>query len=315
MIDPQDDIAKAAELLRSGELVVIPTETVYGLAANAFNEDAVAKIYALKQRPKTNPLILHISGIKELANYVEEIPDAAVKLMNHFWPGPLTVLLRKKKNVPDYITAGSERVAVRVPNNAKTLALLGLLDFPLVAPSANPFTYISPTKPDHLRICYGEQTPFILEDGECEVGIESTIIGFDGDDVLVYRLGSITIEAIEGVLGKAVRLNNYKNSGETTPGMHHKHYSPKTKVILTSLENFPKEPDSKTALISFSKKVDAPVTFYLDNRHMNEVAQKLYAILYEVDALALDQIFIEEMEETEMGRTLMDRLRRSSASN
>lgn len=314
MIDNKDDISKAAELLRSGELVVIPTETVYGLAANAFNEDAVAKIYALKQRPKTNPLILHIAGIKELTNYVEEIPDAAVKLMNHFWPGPLTVLLPKKKNVPDYITAGSERVAVRVPNNAKTLALLGQIDFPLVAPSANPFTYISPTKPEHLRICYGSKTPYILEDGECEVGIESTIIGFEGKDLIVYRLGSITVETLEKICGKRVQVSNQKSTGEMTPGMHHKHYSPKTRVRLTTLENFPKEPDSKTAFITFSKKVDAPVTFYLDNRHMHDVAQKLYAILYEVDALALDQIFIEELEETDLGRTLMDRLRRSSAS-
>lgn len=315
MINIQDDIAKAAELLRSGELVVIPTETVYGLAANAFNEEAVEKIYALKKRPKSNPLILHIADKDQLQKYVEGIPEDATKLMNQFWPGPLTILFRKKPTVPDYITAGSQQVAVRVPNNDKTRALLHSLDFPLVAPSANPFTYISPTKPEHLRICYGEQTPFILDDGECEVGIESTIIGFEGENVLVYRLGSITIEAIEGVLDKSVRLNNQQNSGETTPGMHQKHYSPKTKVTLTTLDNFPKNPDSKTALITFSKKVEAPVTFYLDNRHMSEVAQKLYSTLYEIDALALDEIYIEVIEETEMGRTLMDRLRRSSAPN
>jgi L-threonylcarbamoyladenylate synthase len=307
------NIKKAIDLLTQGELVVIPTETVYGLAANAFDENAVDKIYALKKRPKTNPLILHISGEDELSNYVENVPDDAKKLIDHFWPGPLTLLLPKKKIVPKFITAGSEKVAVRVPNNAKTLELLRLLPFPIVAPSANPFTYISPTKPEHLRYCYGNAMPFILEDGECQEGIESTIIGFVNGIPTIYRLGAITLEEIEMVLHKTVFLQTNQNtSEEQTPGMHKKHYSPKTTVRIESIDSIKTISDPNFGFLTFSEEIKRSHSYFLGQNGLKEGAKKLYTTLYELDQLGLECILIESVPEIETGRTIMDRLRRSS---
>ena len=195
------DIARAIEFLNAEDVVAIPTETVYGLAGNIYSEKAVKKIFQLKQRPFFNPLIVHLSGPEQLSEVAAELPDKAKKLAESFWPGPLTLILKKKPRVPDLVTSGKETVAVRVPNHTVTLELLDNLDFPLAAPSANPFGSISPTASSHVANYFKEKLSMVLEGGTCEKGIESTIIGFDGEEPVLYRLGSITVEEIITAIG------------------------------------------------------------------------------------------------------------------
>ena len=185
------DIEKSAALLASGELVAIPTETVYGLAGNALDEKAVVQIFKSKNRPRFDPLIVHVAGIDQVYNYVESIPEELKALAEAFWPGPLTLLLTKKSIIPDLVTSGLGKVGVRVPNHALTLSLLERLDFPLAAPSANPFGYISPTSASHVQDHLGDKLAYILDGGHCEVGLESTIVGMEEGQVIIYRLGVI----------------------------------------------------------------------------------------------------------------------------
>jgi L-threonylcarbamoyladenylate synthase len=180
------DIEKCAQLLREGKLVAIPTETVYGLAANAFNQDAVVSIYEAKNRPFFDPLIIHTDSVDKAKNFVSFFPEKAKRLADVFWPGPLTLLLPRSNEVPDVVTSGLDNVAIRVPDHELTLKLLEQLDFPLAAPSANPFGYVSPTEPEHVQKQLGNKIPYILDGGKCKVGIESTIIGFDGEDTMVW---------------------------------------------------------------------------------------------------------------------------------
>src|SRR5260221_6332098 len=195
------DIAKAKALLEQGKLVAIPTETVYGLAGNALNIDAATKIFAAKNRPYFDPLIVHVSNFQSVEEYAEKIPSKAIELMKRFWPGPLTVLLSKKNNIPDLVTSGLDRVGLRCPDHPMTLELLRSLTFPLAAPSANPFGYVSPTNPRHVNDQLGNEIEYILDGGECKVGIESTIVGFENDMPIIHRLGGLRVEGIESVTG------------------------------------------------------------------------------------------------------------------
>jgi L-threonylcarbamoyladenylate synthase len=183
------DIERAAAFLRKGQLVAIPTETVYGLAGNALDLKSVSSIFETKNRPSFDPLILHVASLEQVSPFVSEFPEKLKCLAEAFWPGPLTVLLPRKASVPDLVTSGLDRVAVRVPNHPLTLALLAQLDFPLAAPSANPFGYISPTQAAHVAAQLGSQVPYILDGGACAVGLESTIVGMEVEQVVIYRLG------------------------------------------------------------------------------------------------------------------------------
>ena len=182
------DIQKAIALLENEELVAIPTETVYGLAGNIFSEKAIKSIFDTKKRPFFNPLIVHISSVDELETIVSEVPEKARILANTFWPGSLTLVLKKQKYIPDLITGGKDTVAVRVPNHPVTLELLELLSFPLAAPSANPFNQISPTKPAHVERYFKNELKMVLDGGACTNGIESTIIGFENGEPIIYSI-------------------------------------------------------------------------------------------------------------------------------
>src|SRR5712672_3021710 len=195
------DISKAADLLKQGKLVAIPTETVYGLAGNALNVEAVTRIFAAKNRPYFDPLIVHVCDPSAAGEYAERISDKALELMKRFWPGPLTVLLSKKNIVPDLVTAGLDRVGLRCPDHQMTLALLQSLPFPLAAPSANPFGYVSPTSAHHVFDQLGDKIPYVLDGGRCEVGLESTIIAEIDERLQILRLGGVSVEEIEGVVG------------------------------------------------------------------------------------------------------------------
>ena len=309
------DIAYCQELLKDNQLVAIPTETVYGLAANAFDTDAVSQIFKMKGRPRFNPLIVHIHDLKQLDDLATDIPNVAMKLAKAFWPGSLTLILPKQLSVPDIITAGKPTVGVRMPNHPMTLELLKGLPFPLAAPSANPFTRVSPTSAEHVAHYFGERIPAILDGGPCQVGLESTIIGFDGNTPVVYRKGGISIEAIEEVVGKVALLTE-NNTAPQAPGMLVKHYSPSTRLIVSHsvLESIQKNQHLKLGVLTFDssyKGENIVLRMLSEEGDLKEAAKKLFSTLHELDALNLDLIIAEKFPETGLGKSINDRLHRA----
>ena len=225
------DIETAADWLRAGEPVAIPTETVYGLAANALDPAAAVKIFEVKNRPAFDPLIVHLADIAAVAQYAADFPPAARALAERFWPGPLTLLLPKRDNIPDLITSGLPRVALRVPAHPVALALLRQLPFPLAAPSANPFGYISPTTAQHVYDQLQGRIPYILDGGPSTVGVESTIIGFEAGVPVVYRLGGLALEDLAAVAGHLkTQLNQSRNPAAL--GRLFSQYSPRKPLHL-----------------------------------------------------------------------------------
>lgn len=311
------DIHKAKSILEAENLVAIPTETVYGLAGNAFSETAIKKIFATKNRPLFNPLIVHIHSKALLNDLAEKVPQKAYQLAEAFWPGSLTLVLKKKSNIPNLVTAGKNTVAVRVPNHTLTLSLLQLLDFPLVAPSANPFGSISPTTAEHVANYFPETVPLVLDGGICESGIESTIIGFDEDEPILYRLGAISIEAIEAVVGK-VTVMNTKEAAPEAPGMLLKHYAPKTKTILVDdIENFLKENTlPKIGTISFYKTTAHSNVVHQEvlseRKDFKEAAANLYQAMHRLDKMNLNLIVAERFPDENLGKSINDRLNRAT---
>jgi L-threonylcarbamoyladenylate synthase len=219
------DIEKAAEVLRAGGLVALPTETVYGLGANAEDPSAVARIFQVKGRPPSHPLIVHIGGAEHLDDWVQDVPATARLLAEHFWPGPLTLVLRRGRRVPLEATGGLETVAVRVPDHPVALALLTAFGGGVTAPSANRFGSVSPTTADHVRAELGEAVDFVLDGGPCEVGVESTIVDATGEIPSILRPGGVTREDLEAVLGFPIAVPS--TSHVRVPGQHPSHYAPR----------------------------------------------------------------------------------------
>jgi L-threonylcarbamoyladenylate synthase len=313
-------ILKAAELLQNGEVVAIPTETVYGLAANAFNDKAVSQIFQIKNRPLFNPLIVHIKSIEYLDVVATNIPPVAYQLAKHFWPGPLTLVLEKKSNVSDIVTSGKKTVGVRVPSHPIALALLEELDFPLAAPSANPFGYISPTTSEHVKSQLGDKIAYILEGGSCERGIESTIVGFVDNKPVLYRVGAISNEEIEECIGK-LAVKNTASASPEAPGMINKHYSPRTKFIVSEnigeviVENF----DRNVGFLLFkNENPSLPSKRYIqlsNTKNLVEAASNLYSAMHLLDVMNFDVIYAEKLPEKELGNTINDRLYRAQEEN
>ncbi|MEQ9302238.1 MAG: L-threonylcarbamoyladenylate synthase [Cyclobacteriaceae bacterium] len=311
------DILKASKLLKTGNIVAIPTETVYGLAGNALRDDIVVKIFKAKNRPAFDPLICHTDSIEKIAQYVEHIPTEVQTLADAFWPGPLTVLLKKKSIIPSLTTSGLDEVAFRIPNHPLTLELLSALDFPLAAPSANPFGYISPTTAKHVQDQLGNEIPYILDGGECEVGIESTIIGFVEGQPTVYRLGGKQVEEIEALIGP-VKINLNQSSNPSAPGMLKSHYAPKKPVLVGNISQLIKENRGKRiGIISFvdhySDIAIAHQTVLSQNGDLNEAARNLFGALRKLDELSIDLILSEPFPDNGLGRAINDRLSRASA--
>ncbi len=294
------DLSIAREHLQRGQVIGLPTETVYGLAGNAFDPQAVQQIYAIKQRPATNPLIVHVGSIAQAEDLVTEFPAPLRKLAEHFWPGPLTLLLKKSDRIPDVVTAGSDRVAIRIPDHPLTLELLNQLDFPLVAPSANPYTRISPTRAEEVEAYFGEQIPVVLQGGACEKGLESTIVGSEDDQVVVYRLGSLSVEELEAVSGK-VQIKNRDNPSVLAPGMAKKHYSPQTPLILVDdIDSFLQTHPEERIGVFLSGQEDPEA-----------IAPIFYARLKHLDQSGYDRLIASYFPEKGLGRTLNDRLNRA----
>lgn len=311
-----DSIQEAKALLQNGDVVAIPTETVYGLAANALNATAVAKIFEAKNRPFFDPLIVHVASVVEAEKYVQAIPAPLLRLMQTFSPGPLTVLLKKKDIIPDIVTSGLDTVGIRIPNHPLTLELLTALDFPLCAPSANPFGYVSPTSAQHVFNQLADRIPFILDGGKCSIGVESTIVGIENDEVVVYRLGGIAIEDIERVAGK-VKLNISQGSNPKAPGMLDVHYAPSTLLHIGDVRSLASQFQAlQLGLISFSDTYE-DIPFVQRNIlspscNLNEAAANLFEALRSFDEKNIDVIIAETFPEEGLGRAINDRLRRAS---
>lgn len=307
------ELHRAEQLLRQGELVAIPTETVYGLAANALDAKAVLKIFEVKNRPHFDPLIIHIGEAEMLNRYVIKVPRWAEELSNEFWPGPLTLVLPKRDVIPDIATSGLDTVGVRMPDHPLTRELLKRLDFPLAAPSANPFGYISPTSAQHVFDQLGSEIEYILDGGECRVGLESTIVGeFDGEPTIL-RLGGITVEAIEQVLG-AVKVDTSSSSDPRNPGSLEQHYSPRLPLrFIDEAEAYDKE---RVGVLSFSTlRENMPIDHQVilsRGEDLEEAAVNLFAGLRKLDAMDLEMILAERFPDAGLGRAINDRLERAS---
>ncbi|MEN1783974.1 MAG: L-threonylcarbamoyladenylate synthase [Bacteroidota bacterium] len=312
------DIDWAKRLLDDGSVVAIPTETVYGLAAKGTDPEALQKIFKTKGRPSNNPLILHFSDLTAMTPYIAEVSKEVRLLAAHFWPGPLTLLLPKTTAVPDMVTAGSQRVAVRVPNHPLTLALLHNLDYPLAAPSANRSGYISPTQPAHVAQQLGTRIPLILDGGACQQGLESTILGWENGQPTIYREGMITAHQLGAVLGD-LPTAAHRQKVLVAPGMSSSHYAPVTQTLVS--DNLPLTLESvqgKTiGLISLAKPYVGPHTLTKEIvlstlGSLEEIAQRLYAAMYELDQADVTVIIIERAPNTGIGKAINDRLQRSA---
>lgn len=310
-----NDIQYAAGLLKSGDIVAIPTETVYGLAADALNALAVAKIFEVKKRPAGNPLIVHIADIDRVHDYVANVPDDACKLMDAFCPGPLTILLPRNKRIPDVVTAGSDAVAIRIPGHPLTLDLLKLSGLALAAPSANISGYISPTKAVHVDKMLSGKIKYILDGGPCSKGIESTIVGFTDNMPVVYRAGAVSISDIEQVTGKRVTAPSQE---VVTPGSRFKHYSPATPFIVA--DDIDTEIMKHTGLHIgvityniYTELIDRNDQLLLCTLNdMNTASRNLYAAMHDMDERNYDVIIARRFPQAGIGIALNDRLNRAS---
>jgi L-threonylcarbamoyladenylate synthase len=310
------DIQKAVQLLTEDQLVAIPTETVYGLAGNIFSEKAIKSIFSTKQRPFFNPLIVHIPSVKSLNDLVTHVPEKAKLLAAAFWPGSMTLVLKKSKTIPDIITAGKDTVAVRIPNHPTTLALLKKLPFPLAAPSANPFGSISPTKPAHVENYFRNSIKMVLDGGSCANGIESTIIGFENEEPVIYRLGALPLEEIEAVVGK-ISIKNKKEEKPDAPGMLARHYAPKTSTFLVDdvAAEIEKNTGKKMGVLVFKSSLNNEnITEIIlsKNGSLQEAASRLYSAMHDLDSKNLDLIIAERFSEFGLGKSINDRLQRAT---
>jgi L-threonylcarbamoyladenylate synthase len=325
------DLGVARTRLRAGQLVGIPTETVYGLAANALDTDAVLRIFRAKNRPAFDPLIVHTDSLERLAGFVADMPRAARLLAKAIWPGPLTLLLPKQAVIPDLVTSGLPTVAVRVPDHPLTLALLRSLPFPLAAPSANPFGYISPTTARHVTDQLGPAVAYVLDGGPARIGLESTIVGFADDTVTVFRLGGLSVESLEKIIGRPVQVQTHSTDNPAAPGMLSSHYAPrKPLTLLTNSEstvtwNIPNgqnqsgsAPDSVSDIGVLAFQTPLPGIPAHRQRVLSptgdlaEAAKNLFGMLRELDALPIGRIYAQPVPDIGLGRAINDRLRRAS---
>jgi L-threonylcarbamoyladenylate synthase len=291
-------LSNAAALIRAGELVAFPTETVYGLGANALDPTAIEKIYLAKGRPATSPLIVHVSSIEMAQGLVREWPERAGKLAQKFWPGPLTLVLPKQAHVPDRVTAGLDTVGVRMPAHPMALALIREAGVPIAAPSANPFTELSPTTAKHVRDALGDRVALVLDGGPSQVGIESTVISLAGSDAVLLRPGMISQAQIEEVIGPLQVLTQAPEGAHASPGLHARHYSPKTPLFL--IDHGQKLPPGRGICIEMPADP-------------NEYAAVLYERLHAADTKGWDWIAIERPPSGQEWAAILDRLERAAS--
>ena len=321
----QKAVRRAAELLRAGEVVALPTETVYGLAANALDEKAVAKIFQIKGRPSHNPIIVHVASHEMAKACVNNWPELAEKFSKSFWPGPLTLVLPRAKNIPDAVTAGGETVGVRWPSHPFMLAVIRECGFPLAAPSANLSNQISPTNAEHVRAQLGGKIPLIVDGGQSQVGIESTVLDLTVTPARILRPGMIHAESLAAVTGNIQPpTSNIQHPNLKSPGMLEKHYSPKAKLVVTAWEN---DADLAAQIgnwqlaigdVQIVAHTKIPVSFSPTNvsvipHDAEAFARALYAELHRCDAAGAKLIVVEAPPAAPGWSGIADRLRRAAA--
>jgi len=316
-------ISRAAGILRAGGLVAFPTETVYGLGANALDERAVARVFDVKGRPRFDPLIVHVADVVAAHRLAAEFPPKAQRLAERFWPGPLTLVLPKNRAVSDLVTAGCSTVALRIPEHPLAQELLHEAGVPIAAPSANAFGRISPTTAEHVREQLGDSIDLIIDGGPCRVGVESTVLQLTGDGQTLLRPGGTALEEIEALIGKvtvpSADLTGRESGGMVSPGMLAQHYAPRTPLVLRTREaasHADAATRERTGLLAFKRPEDAAsfarVEVLSPEGNLREAAANFFAALRRLDAAGLDRIVAELFPETGLGRALNDRLRRGA---
>jgi len=310
--DKPASIEKALKILRRGDIVAFPTETVYGLGADALNPYAVAKIFEVKKRPRFDPLIVHIGDRRWLSAFAGHVPAEVVRLTDRFWPGPLTVILPKKPVIPDIVTAGLATVGIRMPSHPVALSLIKALKNPIAAPSANPFGYMSPTKAGHVAKMLEDRLPLILDGGDSVFGIESTIISYRDNQVYIHRHGAITVEELEEVVGP---VSEKKDDGTCeSPGELPFHYAPARPLkIIASADEIG---NSNASFLAFRKPAGGPAVRYIrvlsPGGDLREAAANFFSYLIELDRHDVDVIYAEKIPEQGIGKAMMERLRKAS---
>ncbi len=318
------NIQRAADIIRSGGLVAFPTETVYGLGANALDAAAVARIFSAKGRPANNPLIVHLASAAEITDVAAIEPNSAVaRMIEHvqpLWPGPLSLVLPRRDVIPDQTTAGGTSVAVRVPAHPVARDLIAQAGVPIAAPSANVSKYISPTTAHHVAAGLGDKIDLILDGGPCAVGVESTVLSLIHPRPTVLRHGGVTLERLREVLGDVDELPVEAEQTQTplSPGLLRQHYSPRTKLVFRG-EFDPAHYPSRTALVTFApSSLPLPDTFVAvrnlsSEGDLQEAARQLFGTLRELDELGFDLIVVDPCPRVGLGRAIMDRLTRAAA--
>ncbi len=314
------DGERAAALIRGGGVVAFGTETVYGLGANAFDASAVARVFDVKARPRLDPLIVHVAERGDLERLTTHIPATAERLAEHFWPGPLTLVLQKSDDVPDLVTAGLPTVAVRVPDHQLARQLIVLAGVPIAAPSANRFGEVSPTTAAHVSQQLGDRIDYILDGGPCGVGVESTVLHLAGDHPLLLRPGGVTQEEIESVIGpvqRPVAAASDPSGPQMSPGLLSRHYAPRTPLrIIADLSDVPPEPC--TGLLTLrpvtASERFAAVEVLSEQGDLREAAANFYAAVRRLDDRGLKRIMALPFPEEGLGRALNDRLRRAACA-
>jgi len=319
------DVKFAAELLRSGKLVALPTETVYGLGAHALDPTAVARIFEAKGRPWFDPLIVHVADEAWLERIVQDVPPAARRLAERFWPGPLSLVLPKTELIPDLVTSGLPSVAVRMPLHPLAQSLLREADVPVAAPSANLFGRLSPTTAGHVYEQLGERIDYVLDGGPCGVGVESTVVSFAEGTPCLLRPGGVPLEEIEALIGPVVVQASTDDPGHrqssetarTAPGMLPQHYAPRTRLRLVSAD-MKQVPQGKVGLLCLVTPAStagyAAIEVLSETGDLREAAARFFGALRRLDQQGLDEIHAELVPETDLGRALNDRLRRAASS-
>lgn len=309
------DIEYAAALLKAGKRVAIPTETVYGLAANGTNPQAVAGIFAAKQRPRFDPLILHFASVEDATPYVQHLPENWLALVSKLSPGPVTYVVERTASVPDLVSSGLPTVGIRFPQHPLTCELLSLLPFPLAAPSANKFGYISPTHPDHIQLQFTNEIDYILDGGACTLGLESTILDLTKPVISVLRKGSLPIEALIEVLGYMPEIAEVSSSRPSAPGNIDVHYAPRTPLYVQSFASL--NAGENSGVMAFGNNAS-----YLKSIHCiqlsassddREAAARFFAALHTLDSdPRVEIIYCEPFPDRGLGRALNDRLKRAA---
>lgn len=304
-----EELRRAITLLRAGRLVAFPTETVYGLGANALDPDAVARVYAAKGRPASSPLIVHVGSIAMAKRVVSSWPEAADKLAAKFWPGPLTLVLPKASRVPDSVTAGLGTVGVRIPAHTLALTLIRRAGIPLAAPSANRFTQLSPVTASQVRAGLGDRVDMVVDGGPCRIGIESTVLSLAGDRPRLLRPGMVSREQLEAVIGPVEVVSSAADpAAHESPGQHERHYAPRTRLVL----GVPRDGE-RTAYLWWNEDQAAEVGVPMP-RDPDRYAAVLYDTLHRADALGVDVIAVEPVPPGPDWDGIRDRLQRAAKS-